>query len=133
TAISAIARRIAGQPLHVADLSRVSRGPRTTKALDDYEAIPGHPLERLIDDPNPLFVRWELLFSTVCSLELTGAAYWWFSESAEDRAFDIWPIPTHWLRPMDLLRRRYTMRLPSGEDKEISGEFVAYFKLPDPA
>ena len=35
-----------------------------------------HPLCRLLDEPNPWLTPWELWYSTIVSLELTGNCFW---------------------------------------------------------
>ncbi len=100
------ARRIAGQPIHVArpvkkgtkvsrgktpfDLLRLKAGcqwqfdqmieglPLACKAMNDQlEILPEHDIAKLIQDPNPTMVAGDLIFVTVEALEITGKAHWW--------------------------------------------------------
>lgn len=132
TSVSAIAKRIAGQPVCVA---RAPTRPSGRKAAytDALQRLDGHTIISAIDDPNELMVRWSLLFSTAASLMLTGKSYWWMSPTAQRRR-EIWPIPAHWMRPDDKLRRGWWLR-PDGDAKEhaIPAHEVAYFYLPNPA
>ncbi|MBS0208728.1 MAG: phage portal protein [Planctomycetes bacterium] len=138
-AVRAIAQRVAGQSVYVARVTDAPvtgrKGlalPRGLKALGDrLEPLAAHPLLSALDDPNELMVRWSLLFITVASLELTGRAHWWLA--ASPRGNEIWPIPAHWIEPVDPMRGAWCLR-PFGGASEVilPGEDVAYFSLPDP-
>lgn len=54
-----------------------------------------HPLHNLFRNPNPMFTWFDIMFSTVCSLELTGQAFIWMVQDGE--TFQCWPMPTHWV------------------------------------
>lgn len=77
-AVNRIAEAAALVPLHV------YRG--------NGEALPGHPLERLLANPNPFMSRFELLEATVGTLELAGNAYWYLAGDARGRPAGIWPL-----------------------------------------
>ncbi len=51
-----------------------------------------HPLEVLLDNPNPYLSRFELFEQTVGALELTGNAYWFLRGDAEGVPIEIWPL-----------------------------------------
>jgi HK97 family phage portal protein len=51
-----------------------------------------HPLERLLDNPNPAMSRFELFEATLGFLELTGNAYWFLAGDALGRPTQIWPL-----------------------------------------
>lgn len=51
-----------------------------------------HPLERLLDAPNPYLSRFELLELTIGYLELTGDAYWFLAGDAAGAPVEIWPL-----------------------------------------
>jgi len=134
-AVRAIAQRIAGQDIFAARLSATRRQrqmlmlPDSMKAFGDrLEPLSSHPILQAIDRPNPLMVRWSLMDSTVANLELTGRAFWWWSDG------EIWPLPASWVEPGDNLRTTWKIR-PSGlaEPFEVSGNAVAHFCLPDPS
>ena len=54
-------------------------------------AVERHPLERLLDAPNPQLSRFALLEQTVGMLELTGNAYWLLA-GAGATPDEIWPL-----------------------------------------
>lgn len=143
-AVNAIASRIAGQDLFVArvretprtgrkDAFPVHRLPGGLKSMGDrLEPIENHPLIQAINDPNPVMVRWSLLFATVASLKLTGRSFWWLTE--EQGKLNIWPIPSHWMEPNDPLRGTWKLRPNGGiESYDLPAESVASFYLPDPS
>jgi len=51
-----------------------------------------HPLEALLDAPNPYLSRFELMEQTVGMLELTGNAYWFLAGDASGAPAQIWPL-----------------------------------------
>lgn len=67
-----------------------------------------HPLERLLDAPNPYLSRFELFEQTVGLLELCGNAYWFLAGDGQGTPTEIWclapdrvtvvPDPTHYVR-----------------------------------
>ncbi len=80
-AISRIAEAAALVPLHVYRL----RG-------EERLEVERHPLEVLLDAPNPYLSRFELLEQTVGMLELTGNAYWFLAGGAAGVPTQIWPL-----------------------------------------
>lgn len=79
-AVSRIAESAALVPLHV---YRTVEGKRVR--ADD------HPLEQLLDHPNPHMSRFDLIEQTVGTLELTGNAYW-FLAGEGGTPTEIWPL-----------------------------------------
>jgi len=55
-------------------------------------AIDNHPLEQLLNMPNPVTSRFELFEQTLGSLELTGNAYWFLSGDALGQPREIWVL-----------------------------------------
>jgi len=139
-AVRAIAQRIAGQDLFVGRVRSSPTGgrklilPKSLKSIGDrIEPIESHPLLDAVDQPNPIMVRWSLLYSTVSSLKLTGRAFWWITDG-EDGKLNIWPIPSDWIEPGDPMRATRLVRPYGGVDQiELPGEDVAHFCLPDPS
>ncbi len=80
-AINRIAEAAALVPLHVYRLQGEQR-----------VAVERHPLERLLDAPNPYLSRFELFEQTVGMLELTGNAYWFIAGDAAGIPTQIWPL-----------------------------------------
>lgn len=143
-AIRAIAQRVAGQPFRVATQGGK---PLSSKALslvpgavkgtlpEGFGIVAEHPILSVLDNPNPFLTSWALRYITVAQLELTGAAHWWtFQESGQ---WQIWPIPTSWIRPdhdSGNLFNRYLIRSPgSGQDTVVNGDEITRFVYPDPS
>lgn len=80
-AVSRIAEAAALVPLHVYRLERERR-----------IAVERHPLEVLLDAPNPHLSRFELFEQTIGMLELTGNAYWFLGGDARGVPVEIWPL-----------------------------------------
>lgn len=121
--IKTIASRIAGQPF------RISRKSKP-EAL-----ILKHPLLDAINDPNPIFTRWTLLYASVACLELTGRCYWWIRENEEGK-LEIWYLPPSWVQPQHTEERLYDSYrirpLGSGQQFDLSPHEVLHFFYPDP-
>lgn len=80
-AVNRIAEAAALVPLHV---YRINAEQRLN--------INHHPLETLLDAPNPFMSRFELMEQTLGFLELTGNAYWCLVGDAHGRPVEIWPL-----------------------------------------
>jgi HK97 family phage portal protein len=80
-AVNRIAEAAALVPLHV---YRVTGEQRTS--------VSRHPLEDLLDAPNPYLSRFELIEQTVGHLELAGNAYWFLAGDAAGVPREIWPL-----------------------------------------
>lgn len=51
-----------------------------------------HPLEKLLDAPNPYLSRFELFEQTIGLLELTGNAYWFLAGNRQGIPAEIWSL-----------------------------------------
>lgn len=151
--IRTIGNRIAGQPVRVAvrglkrrDAKRLrpsklhpsvwrSRVPASLKdRAEDAQLVERHAIHDAFDRPNPIMVRYTMMFVTVASLELTGKAYWWLR--TVDGRPEIWPLPASWVEPIhteEKLFAKWKVRPPgAGEPQFIEGCDMAYFYYPDP-
>ncbi len=54
--------------------------------------VQNHPLETLLDAPNPFLSRFELIEQTIGMLELTGDAYWFLAGDSAGVPMQIWPL-----------------------------------------
>lgn len=59
---------------------------------EEHLEVKNHPLELLLDAPNPYLSRFELFEQTVAMLELTGDAYWFLAGDAAGAPTEIWPL-----------------------------------------
>lgn len=90
TAVSSVAQLAATTGLQVMELAGEKRNE-----------VPNHPFELLLQRPNPLMSRYELLESTFIFRALTGNAYWWLNRSNENAPPDeIWVLPSQYLKPV---------------------------------
>lgn len=80
-AVNRIAEAIALVPLRVLRLDGEQR-----------REVVRHPLEVLLDAPNPFLSRFELFEQTAGFLELTGNAYWLLSGDSSGVPVEIWPL-----------------------------------------
>lgn len=63
--------------------------------------ITNHEFELLLQHPNPMDSRFELLYATIAFWKITGNAYWWLNKANEKAAPDeIWFIPSQMIIPV---------------------------------
>ena len=86
-AIKARQDAIARLPLRVL---RRSDGARMRAGGEPVGA--DHPLQRLLDAPNPFWTRGDLWRATETHLALWGAAFWALERGADGRVAEIWPL-----------------------------------------
>ncbi len=109
----------------------------------ELQVIEDHPILRAIERPNPLMVRWILLYVTLFHLELTGRCYWWFTREdqlhpgALSSRIQIWPLPTSWVEPIheaDRLFAYWQITPPGGGSNiKIPGHQIAQLYYPEPS
>ena len=63
---------------------------RRREAAEPVGAV--HPLQRLLDSPNPFWIRGDLWRATETYLGLWGSAYWGLERDAVGRVAEIWPL-----------------------------------------
>ncbi len=80
-AVNRIAEAAALVPFHV--LRRVAEGE---------VGVVDHPFERLLQKPNPLLSRFELIEHTVGHLEIHGNAYWFLAGEPGGQPLELWPL-----------------------------------------
>jgi HK97 family phage portal protein len=80
-AINRIAEAVALVPLRVMQM-------QGEKKIE----VERHPLENLLDAPNPFLSRFELFEQTAGILELTGNAYWFLAGDSAGVPAEIWPL-----------------------------------------
>ena len=109
TTIRPIAQTIAGQPIRLA--RKVGAKGASGKGIPEWVAkqyadgdvtrlqvIDDHELLRTLAVPNSLQVDWMLIYSLICSLELTGWGFLWTPKISGRR--EMWAVPTNWVKPI---------------------------------
>jgi HK97 family phage portal protein len=86
---------------------------------DKRVEIVRHPLEVLLDNPNPVTSRFELFEQTIGFLELTGNAYWFIVGDARGRPAQIWT-----LRPDRVTIVPHPQHYVAGYIYEIDGQRI---------
>lgn len=156
TAILPQAKKIAQQPLRVGRRHSTPTAGRRHKGVDcqpvrfarkdqlpeqwksdadTLQLFDNHPILDAFHSPNPTMVTWQLMFSTVAALKLTGRAFWWMPKVNGKR--QIWPIPASWMTVNHTETNLYdswviTPRNSLGTPTTVPGDEVIYFFYPDP-
>lgn len=87
--------------LHV--LSREERRKSLTSVQEHEDLEPidsGHPLCKLLANPNGPDVGYSFWYETMMFLELTGNAYWWVVNNRLGVPCELWVLPSHWVWPI---------------------------------
>lgn len=102
---------------------------------EDDVSVPNHPFEVLLQSPNPLVSRFELLQATISYLCLTGNAYWWLNRTGPNAPIDeIWVLPGNRMTPVpdgQLFLRGY-MYTTDQVDEPLETWEVCHFRLFNP-
>jgi HK97 family phage portal protein len=132
-AVNAIAQEVAMQQPYL----YVNAG----QAEHEQTPLPhGHPLVRLLDDPNPWMTPWELWYLTIVYLELTGNCYWYAPQLHVGSTRlavpgELWIVPTPWVRilpdPRDYIRA-YQVTPPGGSPELFAPQEIIHLKYPNP-
>lgn len=102
---------------------------------DEWEESPNHPLQRLIDNPNPDQSQMELFYGISQSLDLTGCAF--ISEikaGTQNQPKELWHLPSKHMRikPGDLNLFDYFEYDHGGMRRKIMPEDMIYLRMPNP-
>lgn len=106
----------------------------SVKQLAGEEArdTPNHPLETLLNRPNPLDSRYEFLEATFGHKLIAGNAYWWLNRPSEKRPpSELWLIPPHRIRPVPderMYLRGYIYSTGFGEEIALEPWEVVHFR-----
>jgi HK97 family phage portal protein len=85
-------------PASIASTTPVGIKRRIGEKLEDIE---NHPFELLLEQPNPLQSRFELLEATYAYSKLTGNVYWWLNRRSNKVApAEVWLLPSHLVEPI---------------------------------
>lgn len=66
---------------------------------DGWKDQPDHPLQELFNAPNSLMSNADLTYHAIAHLMLTGESYIWKWRNAAGFPFELWPVPTSWVKP----------------------------------
>lgn len=120
-AVSAVAKAAAVVPYDVKKLEGEKR-------VD----IPNHAFERLLERPNPLSSRFQLLRDTFSYFSLTGNAYWYINRvSGEDEPIEIWVVPPNMVQPVPdgtMGLKGYVFRNELGREMALETSEIVHFK-----
>lgn len=81
--------------------STVRDGSAVLRALDGSRVEPvgaGHPVQRLLDAPNPFWTRGDLWRATETYLDLWGSAFWGLERDELGNVVEIWPLRSDKMR-----------------------------------
>ena len=74
------------------------RVSQTGKAAGAAPVASDHPLQRLLDSPNPFWSRGDLWRATETYLSLWGSAFWGLERDERARVVEIWPLRSDRMR-----------------------------------
>jgi HK97 family phage portal protein len=135
SAVRLVAQRICAQPVCVGKKPTRRRYKSIGEKIEPFES---HPLLEVLNDPNEIQTFFQLMFASVCSLEVTGRWLWWISKGTRKTetglATEILFIPTHWIVSVDPLQTEWRIR-PNGsaQDFIIPGDEILHVHYADPA
>ncbi len=132
--ISAIARRIAEQPVRVSRFKGRAVDPKRSKAAtadDNWAPLDSHPFLDVMANPNELMTEWAIKYVTAVSIELTGRGLLWLTPENQ-----LWPVPLHWCRVESDSDRVFAKWLvtPEGSAQtiEVDADRMMHFQLTNP-
>lgn len=100
------------------------------------EPEPNHPLEQLIDEPNPFFDKQGMMERLTQYLLLGGNGIWTKVRDRSGTVVELWPLPPDLVTPNPDKKkfiRDYTLKVPEGKEEIIRVEDIIHMMLPDPA
>jgi HK97 family phage portal protein len=110
---------------------------------DDYEweRVPGHPIEQLLDYPNPSMSRQDLFDRLVHHLDLAGNALWQTVDATSLRGpmgkvpVELWPVDPGPIKPVPDQKRFISEYeyYRDGDRKVIDASQVIHFMIADPS
>ena len=99
---------------------------------DEWEATPSHPLQRLLDNPNPEMSTGELMRLLICHLDLAGNGFWKKVRGGMgDVPQELWPVmPYVSITTHDDGTINYYKQTHTGE--QITADDMCQFKYTNP-
>src|SRR3990167_7763591 len=121
---------------NVANVAAPTKFSVNRKVDEELKDIPNHPFENLLDQPNPLDSRSELLKATIIMRMLNGNAYWWLNRpSPFAPPEEIWYIPPHMIIPNPdekLFIKNYLYYPGTGEELTFETHEIVHFRRFNP-
>jgi HK97 family phage portal protein len=101
---------------------------------DDWEDVPGSPLQRLLDRPNPEQSMYELMYEASQALDLSGNAYITEIRNGKSTPVALWLLPSQFTRikPGHQSMVDYYEYTEDGVKRRIEPEDMIQFKMPNP-
>lgn len=102
---------------------------------EDGEVVTGHPLTRILRNPNPLMGRALFWQFTHWWMDLDGNAYWFLAPDAAGELTEIWPLPANAINVWPGSSERmvdYFEYQANGMIYKIPAEYICHFKYPNP-
>ena len=99
------------------------------------EELEQHPLQQLIDRPNPFMTQFDLVSLTTIFLDCAGRACWEKVRSASGAVVQLWPLRPDWLHPIRDAKRfmvAYEYAVPGMNPVRIDARDVLEVKLWNP-
>lgn len=130
-----------GQPRPKCQTKSISRARLTEfreryKAAVSVEVVVDHPLQRMLDQVNPVMNSFDLWELTTLYQEVSGEAYWKLEIGPLGVPVAIWPLPSQHVRPVREKGSReivdyYEVSGGNGVEQLDPAE-VIHFRYPDP-
>lgn len=101
---------------------------------DEWERIEDHPLEDLLEAPNPFFGRRELIERVILHLGLAGEAYL-LKTMIRNQPVELWPVDPRGMKPVPnraLWIEGYEYEY-DGVQEKFTPDQIIQFLLPDPS
>ncbi len=118
--------------LRVAELAATAKISVKRREGDELKDIANHPLEVVLDRPNPLQSSHEFLVAHYAYRKLNGNSYWWLNRTSENAPpSEIWLIQPHRIQPIpdeNLFIRGYAYDPGSGQKIILEPWEVIHFK-----
>jgi HK97 family phage portal protein len=105
------------------------------KSARDDKPLDKHPLQALINRPNPFMDQFDFWYAVVAFQKLAGGAYFEKERDRAGRVIRLWPLRPDWVRPIRSSRDfigGYEYAVPGREPVIVRATDVVDFRLFDP-
>lgn len=101
----------------------------------DGELAPDHPLQKILQRPNPFMSEFQFWYAVITFLKLAGVAYFERVPSAAGSTAELWPMRPDWTEPVTSPTEYisgYTYKVPGRPPLYMPRDRVLRFSLFDP-